>query len=78
MQGMKGASGKSLCYNICSTTAGPSPCCLLSGTPSPRLPLPCCRSKLESVPPLLPEGVHHSDPAWQRINIKYVESGAGG
>lgn len=33
------------------------------------------RKKLEQVSPLLPEGVHVSDTAWQRVRIKYVANG---
>ena len=33
------------------------------------------RDKLEQVPPLLPEGVPLTDPAWQRVSIKYLASG---
>jgi hypothetical protein len=34
-----------------------------------------CRAKLEQGPPLLPEGVAVSDPAWQHVSIKYLTSG---
>lgn len=34
------------------------------------------REKLEACPPLLPEGVQNSDPAWDRVHIKYVANGA--
>eukprot|EP00887_Chlorella_sp_A99_P007725 scaffold20.g7725.t1 len=33
------------------------------------------RNKLELVPPLLPEGVQHSDATWQRVAVKYLASG---
>ena len=36
-----------------------------------------CRQKVEQVPPLLPEGVQHTDPAWQRVHIKYLQDGKG-
>lgn len=36
----------------------------------------CRRPKLEQVPPLLPDGVPISDPAWQRIQIKYLRDGS--
>jgi hypothetical protein len=30
----------------------------------------CRRPKLEQAPPLLPPGVRHADPAFQRLGIK--------
>lgn len=48
--------------------AGPMVC----AQPQP----PSCREKLEACPPLLPEGVQNSDPAWERVHIKYVANGA--
>ncbi|KAL4452260.1 hypothetical protein ABPG75_007922 [Micractinium tetrahymenae] len=35
----------------------------------------CRRAKLEAAPPLLPEGLTHSDPAWQLVHIKYLANG---
>lgn len=36
----------------------------------------CRRARLELAPPLLPEGVPHTAPAWGRVAIKYLDNGA--
>lgn len=41
---------------------------------SARLVVPC-RKKLEQTPPLMPDGIAISDPSWQHVHIKYLDSG---
>ncbi|PSC72152.1 hypothetical protein C2E20_4543 [Micractinium conductrix] len=41
-----------------------------------RVLLLCRRSAVEAAPPLLPEGVHHSDTAWAQVQLKYLANGS--
>lgn len=40
-----------------------------------RVLLLCRRKKLEQTPPLMPDGIAISDPSWQHVHIKYLDSG---
>ncbi len=34
-----------------------------------------CRAKMEQYPPMLPQGVQHTDAAWSNVHMRYLESG---